>query len=311
MKKIIITAGVHEILPETFIAKGYEVIYRPEITYEELLTIVHEAFGLVITTRIKVDKKMLDAATSLQWVGRLGSGLELIDTAYATSKGIKFYSTPEGNCTAVGEQALLMLLALKRNLVKAATEVKEKIWLRNENRGHEITGLTIGIVGYGHTGSAFAEVLKGFNPKILAHDKYKSGFGNDYVTEASLQELMESADVISFHLPLTPETRHYANEAFFANMQQKPLILNTSRGSVIETKGLLSALQNNLISAAGLDVLENEKLNSYTGEEDDIFQKLKNMPNVLLTPHIAGYTYEAYFKMSNFLIDKLNLDFDK
>ncbi len=308
MKKVIITATVHNILIQSLSANGYEVIYSPDITYEDLLEKISDATGLVITTRIKVDKRLIDATKCLKWIGRLGSGLELIDLAYAEKKNILCYSTPEGNCTAVAEQALLLLLALKRHLVKAANEVEQKIWLRNENRGNEITNITVGIIGYGHTGSAFAQVLRGFNVKILAYDKYKSGFSIDNVYESTLKEIQENADVISFHLPLTTETKHLGNSVFFKALQKSPVILNTSRGSVINTADLLMAFGKQEISAAGLDVLENEKLESYNSTENDIFHKLQQMSNVLITPHIAGYTHEAYYKMSIFLLEKLNLE---
>ncbi len=307
MMKVIITATVHNILIQSLSANGYEVIYRPDISYNELLEEIPDAAGLVITTRIKVDKRLIDATNCLKWIGRLGSGLELIDLAYATEKGILCYSTPEGNCTAVAEQALLLLLALKRHLVKAANEVEQKIWLRNENRGNEITNITVGIIGYGHTGSAFARVLKGFNIKILAYDKYKSGFSADNVCETTLQEIQEKADVISFHVPLTAETKHLGNTEFFKALKKSPVILNTSRGAVINTADLLNALETNQISAAGLDVLENEKLESYNSTENDIFHMLQQMSNVLITPHIAGYTHEAYYKMSVYLLEKLDL----
>ena len=305
MKKVIITASAHYILQKTFEENGCEVLYQPQITYSELMTQLDGVDGLVVTTRIKVDKELINAATSLKWIGRLGSGLELIDTEYAKSKGISCFSTPEGNCTAVGEQALLLLLSLKRHLVRASNEVKDGIWLRNENRGNEINGITVGIIGYGNTGAAFAKVLAGFNIKVLACDKYKTDFANGYVHESTMKEMQEEAEVISFHLPLTDETFHMGSASFFDGCKRKPVIINTSRGAVIDTAALLHALQSGKVSAAGLDVLENEKFSTYNEQEKFILDALRNMDQVVLTPHIAGYTHEAYYKMSAFLLEKL------
>lgn len=307
MKKVIITAPAHNMLETGFRENGFEVVYAPDITYDALMDIINEAEGLVVTTRIKVDKNLLDAAPNLQWIGRLGSGLELIDTVYATQKGIRCMSTPEGNCTAVGEQALLMLLALKRHLVKAAFEVKKGLWLRNENRGTELGGIKVGIVGYGHTGAAFAKLLAGCNLQVLAYDPYKSAFSSSYISEASLDQVKNEADVISFHVPLTDETKHMANLHFFNELKRNPIILNTSRGAVINTADLVQALQSGQVSAAGLDVLENEKLGTHSHREQDVFNALKELPQVLLTPHIAGYSHEAFYKMSAFLLEKLGL----
>lgn len=307
MKKVIITAKVHPVLPESLTDAGYDVCYEPNITYDELKVKIADAHGLVVTTKLKIDAAMLDAAPALKWIGRLGSGLELIDTVYAESKGIKCMSTPEGNCTAVGEHALGMLLAFQNKLVKAVNEVRNHIWLRDENRGMEITGKTIGIIGFGHTGNAFAKVLSGFDVRILAHDKYKSGFARDNIKEASLNQVCAEADVISLHLPLTSETKHYANDLFFSQLKNKPVLVNTSRGKIVDTKALITALGSGMISGAALDVLENEKIDQLDDKEKIMFNDLCRHENVLLTPHIAGYSHEAYYKMSKYLLDKLKI----
>ncbi|WP_126244244.1 NAD(P)-dependent oxidoreductase [Chitinophaga rhizosphaerae] len=306
-KQVIITAKVHEYLINELQEKGFAVDYRPSITYEELAASIHTASGLIVTTRIKVDKAMLDRAAQLEWIGRLGSGMELIDTAYAAEKGIRLASSPEGNRDTVGEQAVGMLVMLMHNLLKSNLELRNGIWERDGNRAWELGGKTVGIIGYGHTGGAFAKRLRGFDMKILAFDKYKSGFGDEFVEEASLEAIFREADIVSLHLPLTEETRHLGNMSFFRAFRKPVFLLNTSRGKVVKTADVVKALENGALAGAALDVLENEKLDTFSETEKAEFQFLLEHPRAVLTPHIAGYSHEASIKMAKVVLEKLGL----
>lgn len=307
MKKVLVTDDVHPLLLKGLEDAGYHCDFQPNIPLDEVRTIVQDYVGMIINSKIRMDKEMFDNARQLKFVGRLGSGMEIIDQEYAKLKDVSVYNAPDGNCNAVGEQALGMLLALANNLLRADAEVRKKIWRREANRGFELQGKTIGIIGFGFTGSSFAQKLAGMEVEVLAYDKYKEHYSTDYryVKEVDLDTLLAKSDVISFHLPLTSETHHYANAAFIEKCRKGVILINTSRGQVIETSLLVSVLQSGKVRGACLDVFENEKPQTFTKEEGEYFEQLYQMPQVVLTPHIAGWTVESKERLASILLRKI------
>jgi D-3-phosphoglycerate dehydrogenase len=287
--KAIITAPAHEYLIDQLKQRGYDVSYQPAITYEDLKKQINDVEGLIVTTRIKIDKEILDKATSLKWIGRLGSGMELIDLEYAKTKGIQCESSPEGNRNAVAEHALGLLLNLMNRITSSYKEIRQGKWLRRENTGNELNGRTVGIIGFGNTGSSFASLLKPFAVTVLAYDRYKFGFGKDYIKEASLEQICRYADVVSFHVSLTDKTLHLADDDFFSSLKQKPWLLNTSRGKIVKLDSLIHALKNNWIAGAALDVLENERLETYLPGEKRAIK--------LVIGSVKYYNHSAYCRL--------------
>lgn len=306
-KKILITDDVHPLLIEGMEADGFHCDYRPEITLEEVRSIIGDYEGLIINSKILVDRVLLDKAPKLRFVGRLGSGMEIVDREYAAVKGVAVLSSPEGNCNAVAEQALGMLLALSNNLLRADREVRQKTWNREKNRGFEIMGKTIGIIGFGHTGSAFAKKLSGMGVKILAYDKYKENYTAGFlnVEAVEMPEIFEKAEIISFHLPLTAETKHLVDLTFINKCKKGVILINTSRGQVIKTEDLIAGLESGDIGGACLDVFENEKPKTYSEREREMYNRLFSFENVVVTPHIAGWTFESKRRLADILLGKI------
>ncbi|NLF44047.1 MAG: hydroxyacid dehydrogenase, partial [Bacteroidales bacterium] len=287
---------------------GFLCDYFPDLDLDTFLKILPSYHGIIIRSRFKITKEIMDVASSLKFIARVGSGLESIDVDYAHKKGIACLNSPEGNRDAVGEQAIGMLLALLNNLARADRQVRQGIWIREGNRGTEIKGKTIGIIGYGNMGSSFAKKLKGFEARIIAYDKYKSGFGNEYVEEVSLEEIFAHAQILSLHVPLTEETHYMINEDFISKFSYPFVLINTSRGKVVQTEALVEALENGKILGAALDVLEYESISFEKIEKShtpDPLRYLLKSDQVILSPHIAGWTFESHIKLSKVLVEKI------
>lgn len=304
--KVLIAAPVHPVLTDGLDKLGYDCVHQEKITQQLAFDLVTDCAGIITSTRLQLDKELIDAAPGLKWIGRMGSGMEVIDLEYARQRAITCFSSPEGNSNAVGEHAMGMLLALIRRIVWSNIEMKEHTWRRDENRGTELEGKTVGIIGYGHTGRAFARKLQGFDVDICAYDKYNAQGIQSHIHNCNtLDELFERADIVSFHVPLQPDTQHYFNESFVNNMRKPFILINTSRGLVADTIALYNGLQAGKVLGACLDVFEREPVSALTGETAKAFGHMMSMPNVIMTPHIAGYTFEALYKMSKTLLDKL------
>lgn len=308
MRNVLIADSVDHLLQEGFQEMGFTVNYSPNISFSEVLERAPELEGIVINTKTPANKAFLDKAGRLKWIGRLGSGLDIVDLEEAKKRKIEVINSPEGNANAVAEHILGMLLTMLRNICKANLEVKNGNWIREENRGMELGSKTVGIVGFGNTGSAFARLLDGFGCKLLCYDKYKQHFATSYRFAEEvpyLDELLIKSDVISLHLPLSKETKGMADRNFFKKCKKNCVFINSSRGQIVKTAALIDALIDGSLSGACLDVLENEKLNTLTIEEEIAFKKLTRMNNVILTPHIAGWTVESKVKIAQILLGKI------
>ena len=303
--KVLVTDPVHDLLISGLEEMGFEVVYRPEIKYNEALGVVGAYEGIIINSKIKAGVQLIDAGQRLKFIGRLGSGLDVIDEGYATEKNIRYFNTPEANCDAVAEHALGMLLSLLNNICHANNELHHGNWSREPNRGTELGGKTVGIIGYGNTGRAFAQRLQGFNVQVLAYDKYIGGFGKGHVQEATLQTLFDEADFLSLHTQLTDETRYMVNADFLKRFRKPFYLMNTSRGQVVRTADLLEAVSHGIVLGAALDVLENEKPDTYSEDEQKLFERLTREPRILLTPHIAGWTRESKQKIAESVLCKV------
>jgi D-3-phosphoglycerate dehydrogenase len=313
MRKVLFIDTVHSILEERLSNRGFYCIDGTKMSREEIQLELKDVFGIVIRARFTLDKEFLFNASQLKFIARSGSGLENIDQVYCKERKIELFNSPEGNRNAVGEHALGMLLSLLNKLPQANKQVKDGIWDREGNRGEELDGKTIGIIGYGNNGSAFAKKLRGFDVKILIYDKYKTGFGDHFVQEGTLQAIFQQADIVSFHIPLNKENKYFANQSFFNSFSKPIRLLNLSRGKIVNTKDMVLALKEKKVIGACLDVLEFETKSFESFFEQHLpeeFNYLIHSDNVILSPHVGGWTIESYFKLSNVLADKI-LDWDE
>jgi len=308
MRKVIFINIPHPVLQQQLEAAGYvceHAVLEPKEVIEQR---IGEYFGLVINSRFFLDKDFLEKATALRFIARVGSGMESIDTVFAGQKGIQCFNSPEGNRDAVGEHTLGLLLGVMNHIPRSDRQVRNLQWLREANRGTEIKGKTIGIIGYGNMGSAFARRLSGFEAEVIAYDKYRRAFTDQYAKECTLEDIFNTADIISFHVPLTAETHYYFDTAFIAQCKKPFWLLNASRGKVVNTTALVQGLKEGKILGAGLDVLEYEDVSFDKMELNALPQPLKDLfeyENVVLTPHVAGWTAESKVKLAKVLAEKI------
>lgn len=307
----------HPILMQKLAEAGHHNVEGFEQSREETLQNQHLYDGIVIRSRYKIDKEFIDAAPNLKFIARVGAGLESIDVEYAQERGIKLFSAPEGNANAVGEHALGMLLSLFNRLNKADREVREGLWHREENRGVELDGKTVGLIGYGNMGKSFAKKLRGFDVDVIFCD-LKKGIADENARQVSYDEFFEKADVVSLHTPLTEKTHQMINKEFIANFKKPIWFINTARGKSAVTEDLVGALKEGKILGAGLDVLEYEKssFESLFGNKKNVsisaadpipeaLRELMFMPHTLLSPHVAGWTRESHEKLATVIADKI------
>lgn len=310
--KVLFIDTVHSILKETLTQSGYQCTDGTTWSHDEILNQIVSFQGVVIRSKFTIDSSFLEKASSLKFIARSGSGLENIDLDAAKSKGVRVFNSPEGNRNAVGEHALGMLLMLINKLKQGDDEVREGQWNREKNRGVELDGSTIGLIGYGNTAQMFAKKLRGFDVKVMAYDPYHPNFPNDWAESVSLELLQQKADIISFHVPETEETRYMLNASFVEKCDKPFYLINTSRGKVVETASLVKAMKNGKIKGACLDVLEYETkaFGNFTDSEiPEDFRFLAQSKNTVLTPHVAGWTTESYIKLSSTLAEKVIAEF--
>ncbi|MHA8066550.1 NAD(P)-dependent oxidoreductase [Aquirufa sp. ROCK2-A2] len=306
-KQVLIIDEIHESMISGLENQGFEVIYLPFIKAEEVVNKIKHAAGLIVRSKLFLDEKTLAHANQLKFIGRAGAGLDLIDLEYAKSRNIAVFSANEGNRDAVAEHVIGQLLCLAHKLNTSDQEVRNGIWKREENRGWEIQGKTLGIIGFGNMGQALAEKIKGFGMNILAYDKYHPA----KIHGAHLEDLFEQADIVSLHIPLTEETKNMVTIDFLNNFKKKIVLINSSRGQICPLEAILWGLQNDKLKAVALDVLPNEKLASWSLKEQELFNSLAAFPTALFSPHVAGWTLESYWKINDVLLEKIKSFYHK
>ncbi len=305
MKKVLITCDMPDSFLQGLEEMGFEIDYQPGMKNDEVKEVIGQNFGLIVSTPIQVNRELLDRANMLRFVGRAGSGMENIDVVYAEKKGIVCINSPEGNRDAVGEHVIGSLLALFNNICRANQEVRQGIWNREANRGIELKGKCIGIIGFGNTGSSLARKLRGFDMRILAYDKYKKDYAPEWVEESDMKSIFKMADIISLHVPLTDETRSMVNSDFFRQFRKAIYVVNTSRGKVLDINALREAMEEGTVKGACLDVLEDENVAPGFEKRHSWWSDLIKKEGIILTPHIAGWTHESKERIGAVLLEKI------
>jgi D-3-phosphoglycerate dehydrogenase / 2-oxoglutarate reductase len=303
--KILIADEMHPSLFAMLNAQGWQYDYRPDFRRNDIMGHLAEYDGLIIRSKTRIDEELLTQAERLRFIARAGAGLDLIDTEATERLGVKLFHAGTGNRDAVAEHTVGMLLMLFNNLSKADREVRQAIWDREGNRGVELMGKTVGLIGYGNNGSATARRLSGFRCRVLAYDKYRDSYGDKFAEEASLEEIQEQADVLSLHIPLTDITRGMVNEEFIEAFRKPFYLVNVSRGEVVNHRAVVEGMKQGKVLGACLDVLENEKLSQLSNPQQECFDYLRTSPKVVLTPHIAGWTHESYIRINEVLVEQL------
>lgn len=284
---------------------GFQTDYQPKISRVEIIEKLKNCTGLIIRSKTFVDAELLQNANQLKFIGRAGAGLDLIDIDYVERRNIALFAANEGNRVAVAEHVLGMILCLLNNILIADKEVRNGVWQREKNRGYELMGKTVGIIGYGNNGSETAKRFRAFGCKVLAYDKYKMGFSDEFVEESSLERIFDEAEVLSLHIPLTSESSQMVNKEFLASFKHNIFFVNASRGEIVSLSALADSLDEGKVKGACLDVLENEKLQKLTPDQQVVFERLKSSERVIFTPHIAGWTFESYVKINEVLVEKI------
>ncbi|SHO62551.1 2-hydroxyacid dehydrogenase [Algoriphagus zhangzhouensis] len=307
--KILIIDEMHPSIIELLEKDEHTVHYEPKISRSEIMDKVHDFHGLVIRSKTPMDRELLEKASQLQFIARAGAGLDKIDLDYLVERGIKLFHAAKGNRDAVAEHAVGGLLALFNHVIKADAEVRKGIWDREGNRGHELKGKTVGIMGYGNMGKSFAKRMSGFGVCVMAYDKYKREFEDDNVQEVIWEKVKAEADILSIHVPLTPETKGFFTFEELESFAKPFWLINTARGEVISFETLNRALDAGILRGAVLDVLENEKFKKFTPEQKEEFEKLAQRDNVIFSPHVAGWTFESYEKINQVLVKRIKKAF--
>lgn len=305
--KILFIDTAHQILFALLEEAGHECVKGFDLSRKEILEIIPQYQGAILRSRIQADKEFFDKATSLKFIGRVGAGMESIDVKYAESKGISCINSPEGNADAVGEHAIAMILSLFNNISRADREVKSGKWIREHNRGVELSGKTVGLLGYGKMGKAFAKKLSGFDCNVIAYDKYLENYSDQYARQVSMEEIFQDTDILSLHVPLSDETKFMVNDTFINSFKKSFYLINTARGKCVSTNDLVKNIKSGKVLGACLDTIEYEETSFESAP--DLISNLPQLNEVgdklILSPHIAGWTHESKLKLATILGEKI------